>query len=199
MGNYKYFSKHLKMSEGSSTTKSPKVAPAHPPFETMISSAISSLNEKGGSSRKAILKFLLANNKGLNPDVEKVQNRVRIAIKRMLAAKKLVPASSKSAKGTNGSLKLSPRTDNTKVKKLKKPVAKKFTPKKELAPKKKPVSKQKAALKKKSDPKKKVSPGKNAPKPKKAIKEPIRNVKQPIKKAAKPQKKAAKKAAPKKK
>merc|ERR1712051_214354 len=180
MGNYKYFSKHLKMSEGSSTTKSPKAAPAHPPFETMISSAISSLNEKGGSSRKAILKFLLANNKGLNPDVEKVQNRVRIAIKRMLAAKKLLPASSKSAKGTNGSLKLAPKTDKPKVKKLKKPVAKK------------------AALKKKSDPKKKVSPKKKAPKPNKTIKEPIKNVKQPVKKAAKPQKKAAKKVAPKK-
>merc|ERR1740129_2395831 len=141
----------------------------------MISSAISSLNEKGGSSRKAILKFLLANNKGLNTDVEKVQNRVRIAVKRMLAAKKLVPASSKSAKATNGSLKLAPKTDKPKVKKLKKPVAKKATPKKKIALKKKPASKQKAALKKKSDSKKKVSPQKKAPKPKKAIKEPTRN------------------------
>merc|ERR1719319_1393167 len=111
----------------------------------MISSAISGLGEKGGSSRKAILKHIIASNKVLNTDEAKVQNRVRLAVKRMLAAKKLVPGSAKSAKGTNGSFKLADKPKIKKVKKLvaKKPKAKKATPKKKLHLRKKQLPKRK--------------------------------------------------------
>ena len=134
------------------TEESPKkstVAPAHPTFETMISSAISGLAEKGGSSRKAILKHIIASNKGLNTDESKVQNRVRLAVKRMLAAKKLVPGSAKSAKGPNGSFKLAEKPKIMKVEKLvvKKPKAKKVTPKKKAAPKKKEAMQKKPVKK----------------------------------------------------
>ena len=41
----------------------PKVAAAHPPYATMIAAAIKGLGDKKGSSRQAILKFVVANNK----------------------------------------------------------------------------------------------------------------------------------------
>merc|ERR1712129_646403 len=41
----------------------PKVAAAHPPYATMIAAAIKGLADKKGSSRQAILKYVVANNK----------------------------------------------------------------------------------------------------------------------------------------
>ena len=45
--------------------KAKKVAKpaAHPPFKAMILAAIPALKERGGSSRQAILKYVVANNK----------------------------------------------------------------------------------------------------------------------------------------
>merc|ERR1712080_753422 len=45
--------------------KAKKVAKpaAHPPFKAMILTAIKALKERGGSSRQAILKYVVANNK----------------------------------------------------------------------------------------------------------------------------------------
>merc|ERR1719509_560350 len=150
----------------------------------MISSAISGLGEKGGSSRKAILKHIIASNKGLNTDEAKVQNRVRLAVKRMLAAKKLVPGSAKSAKGTNGSFKLADKPKIKKVKKLvaKKPKAKKATPKKTKAAPKKKEAKPKKHTKKivKQPVKKSGNAGKKAANKKKHTK---KIVKQPVKKS----------------
>ena len=39
----------------------PKKAPSHPKYSEMINKAVSSLKERGGSSRQAILKYICAN------------------------------------------------------------------------------------------------------------------------------------------
>merc|ERR1711977_410080 len=110
--------------------KKPAKKAEHPAYATMIAAAITGLKEKSGSSRKAILNYILANYK-VGDNKEKVQNRVRLAVKRMAAAKK--------------------------VKKVKKPKAKKPKAKKAKKPAKKAAPKKKAAKKpaKKAAPKKK--------------------------------------------
>merc|ERR1739844_72348 len=103
------------------------------------------LKEKSGSSRSAILKYVLANYK-VGDNKEKVQNRVRLAVKRMVTAKKLVPGRAKG-KGA-GCFKLAEKPKAAKkAKKPKKKAAKKV----KKAPKKKPAKKaaKKAAPKKK--------------------------------------------------
>merc|ERR1712095_261579 len=74
--------------------KAAKKAPAaHPPYASMITAAIKALGDKKGSSRQAILKYIVANNK---VDAAKAAVRVRLALKKMIAAKK--PAAKKAAK-----------------------------------------------------------------------------------------------------
>merc|ERR1719370_2324999 len=67
----------------------PKVAAAHPPYAAMITAAVKGLADKKGSSRQAILKYVVANNK---VDAAKAAVRVRLALKKMIAAKKVVAA-----------------------------------------------------------------------------------------------------------
>merc|ERR1712179_692944 len=73
----------------------PKKAAAHPPYAVMITSAIKKLADKKGSSRQAILKYIVANNK---VDAAKAAVRVRLALKKP-AAKKAAkkPAAKKPA------------------------------------------------------------------------------------------------------
>ena len=156
---------------------------AHPPFKAMIATAVTALKERGGSSRQAILKYIVANNK---VDADKAAVHLRLALKSGLAKGTLVKA--KAAGKGAGKYKLG------KVEKPKK--AKK--PKKAVKPKKPKVKKAKKPAKKAV----KKPAKKAAKKPaKKAAKKPA--AKKPAKKAAKPKKaapkKAAKKAAPKKK
>merc|ERR1712054_721906 len=150
--------------------KAPKAkAPAaHPPYAAMIAAAIKGLGDKKGSSRQAIIKYIVANCK---VDAGKAAVRVRLALKKMIAAKKVVAAAAAGKKGA-GSFKLPAK--EPKAKKAKKPKAKK--PKK-VKKAKKPAAK----------------------KPKKAAKKPATK-KAAKPKAKKPAaKKPAKKAAPKKK
>merc|ERR1739838_629016 len=149
----------------------PKVPAAHPPYAAMIAAAIKGLGDKKGSSRQAILKYVVANNK---VDAAKAAVRVRLALKKMIADKKVVAAAVAGKKGA-GSFKLAAVEKKAKkVKKVKKPKAKK--PKK-VKKAKKPAAK----------------------KPKKAAKKPAAK-KAAKPKAKKPAaKKPAKKAAPKKK
>merc|ERR1712083_839243 len=100
--------------------KKPAKKALHPPYAAMIAAAITALKEKSGSSRSAILKYVLANYK-VGDNKEKVQNRVRLAVKRMAAAKKLVPGRAKG-KGA-GCFKLAEKPK--KAKKAKKKAAKK--------------------------------------------------------------------------
>merc|ERR1712060_259169 len=158
--------------------KAKKVAKpaAHPPFKAMILTAIKALKERGGSSRQAILKYVVANNK---VDAAKAAGPLKLALRKALAAGTIVKA--KAAGKGAGKFKAGKVEKPKKVKKVKKPKAKK--------PKKVKKAKKPAA--------------KKAKKPaKKAAKKPAKKVaKKPAKKPAakKSPKKAAKKAAPKKK
>ena len=98
----------------------PKVAAAHPPFKAMVKAAIKALKEKNGSSRQAILKYIVANNKV--GDAAKAQVRVRLCLKKMVAAKLLVHGGAAGKKGA-GCFKLAAKAE--KEKKVKKPKAKK--------------------------------------------------------------------------
>merc|ERR1711996_176958 len=127
------------MSAAAPKAKKAKKAPAaHPPYAAMITAAIKKLADKKGSSRQAIFKYVVANNK---VDAAKAAVRVRLALKKMLAAKKLVPAAAAGKKGA-GSFKLP-----AKAPKAKKPKAKKPKAKKAKKPKAKKAAKPKAAKK----------------------------------------------------
>merc|ERR1712018_464518 len=77
---------------------------AHPSYKIMITKAIGDLKEKGGSSRAAIVKHIAANYKVGDKNAARVTQN----LKRMIAKKELVHASSKSA-GATGSFKLPPK------------------------------------------------------------------------------------------
>merc|ERR1712001_105650 len=129
--------------------KAPKVKKAakpaaHPPYANMIVAAIKALKDKKGSSRQAILKYVVANNKVA--DADKAAVRVKLALRKLVAAKKVVPAAAAGKKGA-GSFKLpakEPAAKKPKAKKAKKPkAAKKPAAKKPAAKKaaKKPAAK----------------------------------------------------------
>merc|ERR1712012_1294916 len=130
--------------------KAKKAPAAHPKYSVMIAAAITALKDRTGSSRAAILKHIVANNK---VDAAKAATQVRLALKRGVAkgALKMASAKGKSA----GSYKLVKVEKPKKGKKVKKPAAKKAAKKpaaKKAAPKKKPAAKKapkKAAPKKK--------------------------------------------------
>merc|ERR1712226_1322245 len=94
-----------------------KKAAAHPKYSVMIASAITALKDRTGSSRGAILKHIVANNK---VDAAKAATQVRLALKRGVAKGALKVARA-FGKGS-GSYKL---VKVVKAKKAKKPAAKK--------------------------------------------------------------------------
>ena len=114
----------------------PKVPAAHPPYAAMIAAAITGLGDKKGSSRQAILKFVVANNK---VDADKAAVRVRTALKKMIESKTVVAAAVAGKKGA-GSFKLA-----AVEKKVVKPKAEK--PKKAKKVEKKKPAKKPAARK----------------------------------------------------
>merc|ERR1711863_38451 len=127
--------------------KAPKVKKAakpaaHPPYANMIVAAIKALKDKKGSSRQAILKYVVANNKVADAD--------KAAVRVKLALRKVVPAAAAGKKGA-GSFKLpakEPAAKKPKAKKAKKPkAAKKPAAKKAAKPKAKKAAKPKAAKK----------------------------------------------------
>merc|ERR1739846_286530 len=144
------------MSAPAKKASKPKAPAAHPKYSVMIAAAITSLKDRTGSSRQAILKYICANYK---VDAAKAAVQVRLALKRGVAkgALKMARASGKGA----GSYKVVKVEKPKKVKKAKKPKAKK--PKKVKKAAKKPAAKK-------------------AKKPKKAAK---KAAKKPAKKAAK--------------
>lgn len=170
----------------------PKAPATHPKYSEMVIKAITALKERGGSSRQAILKHVMANF-NVGNDATPVNARVKTALKRGVAAGAL-----KQTKGTgaSGSFRLGEKPAAPKKKAVKKPKAKK--------PKaKKPAGDAAASKAKKAKSPKKAKAGKSKPKAKtpkktKAAAKP-KKTKTP-KKAAKPKakkspKKATKKAA----
>merc|ERR1711931_236824 len=154
--------------------KKPAAKPTHPKYSEMIATAVAALKERTGSSRQAILKYIIAHNKV--GDEKTAAVHLKLALKRGVASGAL-----KQVKGVGAS-------GSFKLVKAEKPAAK---PKKAAA--KKTVAKKPAAKKTAT---KKPSPKKAAKKVvKKAAKKPAakKAAKKPVaKKAAK--KPAAKKA-----
>merc|ERR1712083_1148430 len=111
---------------------------AHPPFKAMILTAIKALKERGGSSRQAILKYVVANNK---VDAAKAAGPLKLALRKALAAGTIVKA--KAAGKGAGKFKAG---KVEKAKKVKKPKAKK--PKKVKKAKKPAAKKAKKPAKK---------------------------------------------------
>merc|ERR1719511_143717 len=125
----------------------PKAPTAHPKYSVMIAAAITALKDRTGSSRGAILKHIVANNK---VDAAKAATQVRLALKRGVAkgALKMARASGKGA----GSFKLVEVAKVNVVKKAKKSAVKNI--KKTKAVKKPTVKKSAAKKAKKSAAKK---------------------------------------------
>ena len=161
-------------------TAAPKKPADHPKFIVMVTAAVEDLKERGGSSRQAIVKYIMKNyNVGDNATA--VNSRVKTALKAGVKAGTL-----KQAKGTGatGSFKIG-----------EKPKAEK-KPKKQVV--KKPKSPAKKAIKKPTTPKKAT---KKAAEKKPAVKKTAAKKAAPKKTAAKPstpKKTAAKKSTPKK-
>ena len=166
--------------------KKPAVPAAHPKYSVMIAAAITTLKDRTGSSRQAILKYVCANYK---VDAAKAAVQVRLALKKGLAAGTLKHAKATPGKGA-GSFKIGEKAKVEKKKVVKKPKAKKPAAKKAKKPAAKKVAKKPAAKKAA----KKPAAKKAAKKP--AAKKPA--AKKPAAKKPAAKKPAAKKAAAKK-
>merc|ERR1712183_59936 len=121
MGDTLYLYTSTNMAAAAPKVKKAKVPAAHPPYASMIAAAIKGLGDKKGSSRQAILKYVVANNK---VDAAKAAVRVRLALKKLVASKGLVAAAAAGKKGA-GSFKLPAKEPAAKKPKAKKPAAKK--------------------------------------------------------------------------
>ena len=146
------------------TVAKPKKHSDHPKYSEMVGKAISALKERGGSSRQAILKYIMANF-NVGKDAKPVNARLKLALRAGVKNKNL-----KQAKGTgaSGSFRIG------EVKAAKKPAkAKKAAKPKAAKPKKakKPAAKKAAGKKRATKPKikkaKKPSTKKASAKPKK--------------------------------
>ncbi len=172
-------------------------APAnHPKYADMVKAAITALKERNGSSRQAILKYIMAHYKVGN-DQKPVNSRIKVAL-RAGVKKGSLKHVGKSV-GAQGSFRVAEKAAKAKkAKSPKKTAAKK--PKAKKTPKKaaKPKTEAKKATPKKAA--KKAAPKKAAAKPKPAVKakSPAKKVKAAKPKAAKKAKKSPKKAAAKK-
>ena len=107
----------------------PKAPAAHPKYSEMIAKAVTELKERGGSSRQAILKYIVKNFKVGN-DEKKVNTHLKLGLRAGVKNGGLKQA---KGSGASGSFKV-----NAEAKKVvKKPKAKKpKTPKKVKTPKK---------------------------------------------------------------
>ncbi|VDM40810.1 unnamed protein product [Toxocara canis] len=167
--------------------KTSKATPSHPTYSVMIKAALVALKEHKGSSRAAILKYILQHYK-VGDNINKVNAHLRQALKKGATSGFLKQT---KGVGASGSFRLGDKKTEGHKKVARKPAAKKAHGEKK--PKKAAAAKKPAAAHKKkaAGPKKPKSPKKvklakkpSATKPKKAA--------SPKKKAAKP--KAAKKA-----
>ncbi len=166
----------------------PKKTADHPPVAQMVSSAISNLKDRKGSSLAAIKKYVVANNK---VDMDRIAPFIRRYLKKAVADGKL---SQIKGTGASGSFKLAKVEKPKKKPIVKKPKAVKKPAKKVKAPKK-PAAKKPAAKKAlKKSPKKVVKKATKSPKKEKKTK--AAKPKKP--KTAKSPKRAAKKPAEKK-
>ena len=173
--------------------KKPKAPATHPKYSEMVKAALGSLKERGGSSRQAILKYILKNF-DVGKDEKAVNSRLKLALRAGVKNNGLKQA---KGSGASGSFKLGEVKKAPKPKKAKKAAK----PKKAKTPKKAAKPKKAKSPKKAAKPKKVKTPKKaKVVKPKKAVaaKKPAAAKKAAPKKAAPKKKPAAKKAAAKK-
>ncbi|ESO85337.1 hypothetical protein LOTGIDRAFT_207166 [Lottia gigantea] len=129
---------------------------SHPKYSDMIRAAVTALKERGGSSRQAILKYILANY-NVGKDSKTVNNHLKLALRAGVKNGKL-----KQSKGTgaSGSFRLGESKAEKKPKTKKVAAKKPATTKKPKSPKKSPAKVKKAAkpkVTKKKSPKKKAA------------------------------------------
>lgn len=145
------------------TTK-PKAPPAHPTYAVMVTAAVKTLKDRTGSSRQAILKYIMANYK-VGDDAKKVGVHLKQALKKAVTAGALKMAKD-SGKGA-GCYKI-----GEKAKEEKKPKKKAAAKKSTKTTVKKPKTPKKDKPKKTAKPKKAKTPKKAAKKP--AVKKPVK-------------------------
>jgi len=97
--------------------KSKKAASSHPKYRDMIVKAVSTLKDKKGSSRQAILKYIMANY-SVGHDLVQVNAHLKMALKRM--AKDGTLKQSKG-QGAAGSFRIGEKKPGRVVKKAKAP------------------------------------------------------------------------------
>merc|ERR1711884_291673 len=143
--------------------KAPKAKkPAnHPKYSEMIKAAITTLKERGGSSRQAILKYISANYKVGDNAASHLKLALRAGVKNgslaqskgtgasgsfKLGAKKEAPKKKPAAKKPAAKKAKKPAAKKSPKKAAKKPAAKKVAkkPAKKATPKKKPAAKKAA-------------------------------------------------------
>lgn len=132
-------------SQGKKSTKvTKKSAQDHPSYAEMIRQALVALKERGGSSRQAILKYVVANFK-VGADEHAVNTRLKAALRNGVKSETL-----KQSKGcgATGSFRLG-AADSKKEKKAAAPTKKPAAVKKVAADKKVVAEKKKAVPKKK--------------------------------------------------
>ncbi|XP_065571371.1 histone H1-delta-like [Artemia franciscana] len=137
-------------------------APAnHPKYTEMITKSIADLKERGGSSRQAILKYIMANFQVGN-GAKVVNMHLKQALKRCLANGIVI---NPKGTGVTGSFKLAKpiKAENPKAGKPTKPTAKKTSVKKTAKP---------TAIKKSTSSKKAIKPMAGSKKPVKTFKKP---------------------------
>merc|ERR1712029_1230923 len=136
----------------------PKAPAAHPTYKDMAIGAITGLKDRSGSSRQAILKYVMANYK-VGTDASKVSRQLQLALKKAVAGGALKAAAPAGRKGA-GSYRLDEKPKAEKKKPAKKAPAKKKSPKKAAA--KKPAAKKSPAKKAAKKPAVKKTPKKAA-------------------------------------
>jgi len=142
--------------------KKPKTAPSHPPVSEMVTAAISTLKERGGSSLVAIKKYVSAQYK---VDSDKLSPFIKKYLKSSVVSGGLVQT---KGKGASGSFKIGGGAKEKSATKPKAAATKAVKPKKAKAsPKKAPKPKKVAAKPKKAPAAKKAKPAKKAASPKK--------------------------------
>merc|ERR1712029_127762 len=142
--------------------KKKQAKPTHPPYSVMIIAAIKALKERGGSSKRSILKHIVANYKV----GDQASIRLNIAVRKLGKSGKLKQV---KGVGARGSFRIPPKAPSGKPRgrpKSKKPKAKK--PAKKAKKAKKPAAKK--AAKKPAAKKAAKKPAAKKPAAKKAAK-----------------------------
>lgn len=146
--------------------KTVKAKAAHPPYKQMVKKAIAELKEKGGSSRQAVLKYIVAHFK---VDPKSGNNHVKNAL---VSGVNVGHFKRVKGVGASGSFKLNVAAKEAKTKKPKTEEKPKAAAKKTAKPKAKKSVKRVSKLKAAKSAKKTVKPKAKAPakKPKAAKK-----------------------------